>query len=125
MLGSIFNKAVESSGQSISYGSFNELTELTIEESIEHFNANRKVYKGFRGMSTKEVQKMWGNDKIKTSEGIVETREVEYTLSGWVENFEHYLKSAMSYTDSLNLSQFIGNITINMITENSYNRFKK
>jgi IMP dehydrogenase/GMP reductase len=125
MLGSIFNKAAESAGQSVSYGSFDEPTELTIEESIEHFNANRKVYKRFRGMSTKEVQKKWGNNKIKTSEGIVETREVEYTLSGWVENFEHYLKSAMSYTDSKNLTEFIGNVVINRITENSYLRFKK
>ena len=33
-------------------------------------------------MSTKEVQKSWGNDELKTSEGVVRTHQVEYTLQG-------------------------------------------
>jgi hypothetical protein len=51
--------------------------------------------------------------------------QVEYTLAGWVENFTDYLSSAMSYTNSTNLSSFIGKPGWNLITENSLNRFNK
>lgn len=129
MLGSILNKALESSATCMYESEFfvepEDLNECTIDEAKDMYHTGRKIFKKFRGMSTKEVQRKWGSQKIKTSEGISEIRPVEYTLSGWVDNFEHYLKSAMSYTDRLNLSQFIGNVTINMITENSYHRFNK
>ncbi len=128
MLGSVLNKALEScapclyeSKTSYSTG----LNELTHEEALEMFNNGQPIFKNFRGMSTKEVQKKWGKQNIKTSEGISEIRQVEYTLSGWTENFKHYLRSAMSYTDSMDLSKFIGAVDINMITDNAYNRFKK
>ncbi len=128
MLGSIFNKALEScapclyeSKTAYSAG----LNELTHKEALEMFNDGRPIFKNFRGMSTKEVQKKWGKQNIKTSEGISEIRQVKYTLSGWTENFKHYLRSAMSYTDSINLSSFIGAVNIDMITNNAYDRFKK
>ena len=129
MLGSILNKALESSAPSMY--ELNHISdrlvyhECTFDEARDMYHAGKRIFKNFRGMSTKEVQRKWGNEKIKTSEGISEVREVEYTLSGWVENFEHYLRSSMSYTDSSELSQFIGKVAINRITENSYLRFKK
>ena len=129
MLGSIFNKALESAAPSMYEPQFSNdmtgLNELELDEAIELYESGRTIYKNFRGMSTKEVQRKWGRDKIKTSEGISETRKVEYTLKGWIDNFEHYLKSAMSYTNSENLSRFIGNVSIIEITNNSYQRFKK
>jgi IMP dehydrogenase/GMP reductase len=129
MLGSIFNKALESAAPSMYESQFSNdrtgLNELALDEAIELYESGRTIYKNFRGMSTKEVQRKWGRDKIKTSEGISETRKVKYTLKGWVDNFEHYLKSAMSYTNSENLSRFIGNVSIIEITNNSYQRFKK
>ena len=129
MLGSIFNKALESAAPSMYESQFSNdmtgLNELALDEAIELYESGRTIYKNFRGMSTKEVQRKWGRDKIKTSEGISETRKVEYTLKGWIDNFEHYLKSAMSYTNSENLSRFIGNVSIIEITNNSYQRFKK
>jgi NAD(P)H-dependent flavin oxidoreductase YrpB (nitropropane dioxygenase family) len=126
MLGSIFNKALESSSPCLYEPQVTGgLTKLTNEEALEKFKEGVPIFKNFRGMSTKEVQKKWGNKNLKTSEGISETRKVEYTLSGWVENFEHYLKSAMSYTDSSNLSEFIGACNVTSISENAYNRFKK
>jgi hypothetical protein len=76
-------------------------------------------------MSTKEVQKAWGNSDLKTSEGVVRLNEVEYTLNGWVDNFRHYLKSAMSYTDSKNLSEFIGQVRYTLITQASFARYNK
>lgn len=129
MLGSIFNKALESCAPCMYESQFGGnpkgLNELTYAEALEKFNSGVPIFKNFRGMSTKDVQKKWGREEIKTSEGISEVRRVEYTLSSWVNNFEHYLRSAMSYTDSRSLTQFIGSVSIMNITNNSYLRFKK
>ena len=84
-----------------------------------------KLEKKFRGMSTKEVQKKWGKEKLTTSEGVVRMRTVKYTLEGWTENFIDYLKSAMSYTNSRELKDFIGNVKWTVISQNSFNRFNK
>ena len=56
---------------------------------------------------------------------IVRKHKVEYTVSGWVDNFTHYLKSAMSYTDSNNLNEFIGEVDYMIISQNSFNRYNK
>jgi hypothetical protein len=88
-------------------------------------NNNETFYKEFRGMSTKTVQKLWGKDETKTSEGIETVREVEYTYDSWVNNFIDYLASAMSYTGAYNLEQFIGQPKIIEISYNSFNRFNK
>jgi len=121
MVGSIFNKAIESCGDNYLWG------KLKVNHKIAKFayDMNIPVYKKFRGMSTKEVQKKWGKKELTTSEGVVRIRKVEYTLEQWVENFESYLRSAMSYTNSETLSDFIGNVKINRITDNAYLRFKK
>lgn len=128
MLGSILNKALESCAPCLheSKAAYSTgLNEVTHTEALQMFNNGQPIFKNFRGMSTKEVQKKWGKQNIKTSEGISEIRQVEYTLSGWTENFKHYLRSAMSYTDSINLNTFIGAVDISMITDNAYDRFKK
>jgi hypothetical protein len=54
------------------------------------FNADFELTKVFRGMSTKEVQSSWGKEYLTTSEGVVRRNNVEYTLEGWVNNFEDY-----------------------------------
>lgn len=140
MLGSIFNKALESAGEDYvmvdnnEYMTFREYTRSFYSAGIDANTAgitkentmnNGALYKQFRGMSTKEVQKDWGNTKLKTSEGVVKYQLVEYTLKGWVENLEHYLKSAMSYTDSINLHNFIGEVDVIEISENSFKRYNK
>lgn len=132
MLGSIFNKTLESAGETIYYD--NE-TPTSIKEKVvidqygddakQRFEVGLPLYKTFRGMSTKDVQKDWGRTELKTSEGIVKTQQVEYTINGWVENFQSYLKSAMSYTGKKELPQFIGGVNYNFITQNSFNRFNK
>jgi hypothetical protein len=75
-------------------------------------------------MSTKEVQKKWGRDKLITSEGITKYNKVEYSLNKWIENLQDYLKSAMSYTNSRNLEEFKDTEYI-FITENALNRYYK
>ena len=64
------------------------------------------IYRNYYGMSTKKAQKEMGNDKLHTSEGVERMVEVKYTLSGWIENFVDYLRSAMSYCDSYSLYEF-------------------
>jgi len=140
MLGSILNKALESAGENY--------VQTGVSASMigyeEYFNSFQNewfsrdqiptphdlmtfgtLYKKFRGMSTKEVQKSLGNDVLKTSEGVVKYQKVEYTLKGWTENFEHYLRSAMSYTNSKTLTEFIGYVNTVRITQNAFNRYNK
>lgn len=123
MLGSIFNKALESAGETL------DKHDKTINQYSDYskslFYADTPLFKVFRGMSTKEVQKSWGVEKLKTSEGIVTKNKVEYTLDGWVDNFESYLKSALSYTGKYDITNFIGNVEINFISNYSFNRFNK
>ena len=60
----------------------------------------------YRGMSTKSAQKDMGATKLKTAEGRTLQLKKEYTLKGWIENFDSYLRSAMSYCDSRDLTEF-------------------
>lgn len=121
MVGSLFNKALESCGPNYLF------RYIKVPQKIAEiaFKLKLPVYKKFRGMSTKEVQKKWGKETLTTSEGVIRYRKVEYTLEKWVNNFEDYLRSAMSYSNAKNLDEFIGYDDIIKITNNSYNRFKK
>jgi GMP reductase len=128
MLGSIINKCLESCGDNYFQVDPNQpesKVRIDTDQALERYNNGKQVLKMFRGMSTKEVQKKWGNEKLKTSEGVVRYREVEYTLSQWVENFESYLRSAMSYCNARTLSDFVDNAEFNQITPNAFNRFNK
>jgi len=123
MLGSIFNKALESAGETtIENG---DIIDQYSENAKNLFDVDIPLYKTFRGMSTKEVQKELGKNDLQTSEGVIRRNQVEYTLDGWVKNFESYLRSAMSYTNKKELSHFIGRAEIKLITQNSFRRFDK
>lgn len=120
MIGSIFNKALESSAK-------NYLYKIRINKKLAKFAFKRgfPVKKYFRGMSTKEAQKTMGKTSFRTSEGVVRIRRVEYNLDGWVENFKHYLRNAMSYANVKTLEDFIDNVEICQISKNAYERFNK
>lgn len=120
MLGSIFNKCIESCAPNYWRG-----IKVGPKFAYKHFKKGGTIKKYFRGMSTKEAQAAMGKNHIKTSEGVVRFRKVEYTLNKWVENFEHYLRSAMSYSDAKTLDEFIGKADFCQITKNSYDRFNK
>jgi IMP dehydrogenase/GMP reductase len=121
MVGSLFNKAIESCGDNYLWKN------IKVSQSIAEWAYKHKipVYKKFRGMSTKEVQKKWGKEVLTTSEGVVRFRRVEYTLQQWIENFEAYLRSAMSYSNAKTLEEFIGIADTIQITNNAYKRFNK
>lgn len=73
----------------------------------------------YRGMSTKSAQKDMGATELKTAEGRTLRLRKEYTLEGWVENFDSYLRSAMSYCDSRNLTEFREKAVCQVISPNS------
>lgn len=127
MIGGLFNKCIESSGDTTYGKSWIKIGNFKIRNYILDFFRKGKVVdknkygdvmakvklgllevnKVFYGMSTKYAQvKTHTNKKLKTSEGIIKTQNVEYSLKQWVENEESYLRSAMSYTDSLNLNEY-------------------
>ncbi|MEG1363609.1 MAG: IMP dehydrogenase [Clostridia bacterium] len=121
MCGSIFAKSIESCAP-VYWKGYRIKSQKLIEFMWKH---KFKLRKRYRGMSTKEVQKSWGNTKLKTSEGVIRYFNVEYTLSQWTENFTDYLKSAMSYTNSRTLEEFRNKSKFVFITQNALNRFKK
>jgi IMP dehydrogenase/GMP reductase len=123
MVGGLFNKALESSGDTFLFKKF-KINQYSKFAKWLHNNKFR-LTKKYRGMSTKEVQKKWGNVKLKTSEGVIRFRPVEYTLDKWVENFKDYLKSNMSYSNAKNLNEYIGKAKVARITESAYKRFTK
>jgi IMP dehydrogenase/GMP reductase len=120
MIGSIFNKSIESAG-------FNYIHGIRINNKIAKFlwSYGFPIKKKYRGMSTKAVQRSWGKTKLVTAEGITKYQKVEYTLDEWVENFSDYLKSAMSYCNAKNLEEFIGKADYVFITESAKKRFLK
>jgi len=73
----------------------------------------------YRGMSTKEAQKAMGNKVLKTAEGRCVNIVKQYTLSGWVDNFDSYLRSAMSYCDARTLREFKEKAICQVISPNS------
>lgn len=123
MIGGLFTKALESASPCFLDPTKSNET-ISYLEAEELFKQGIPIYKKFRGMSTKSVQRELGNDIIKTSEGVERIVKVEYTLDGWVQNFDHYLKSAMSYCGCSDISE-ITNIDYNLITANAFKRYNK
>lgn len=124
MLGGVLNKTLESCSPSYLFKTIplNSKFSKYIWNTLPYLR--KFMYKKFRGMSTKEVQKKWGKEKLITSEGISKYNKVEYTLDKWIENLEDYMKSAMSYTNSKNLTDFKETEYV-FITENALNRYNK
>lgn len=125
MLGGVFNKSIESCGTTFMKDSEEQYYEVDLETATNALKAGTDVYKYYRGMSTKEVQKFWNKKELKTGEGITKYNKVEYTLSGWRDNFFDYLKSAMSYSGARNLEEFIGEAQWVQISQMAFNRFNK
>jgi len=126
MLGGVFNKALESCSDTFIHNeSGTGYIKLKKDEALKLFKNGHDIYKYYRGMSTKEVQKSWNRKELKTGEGITKYNRVEYTLAGWAENFTDYLKSAMSYCNSREIEEFRGNVNYITISQNAFSRFNK
>lgn len=124
MIGSICNKSIDACGDKFIKKN-DEYIQIEKEKAIEYFHVDEQIYTKYRGMSTKEVQQSWGKKNLKTSEGISFYNTVEYTMSGWVENFSDYLKSCLSYQGFYDIKDFRGNSPYIFITQQAFNRFNK
>lgn len=90
--------------------------QLYIPEVAKWIVKHTHLKKTSHGMSTKEAQirgmisrgEKVDKSKLKTSEGKTIERAVQYTVGQWTENFEDYLRSAMSYTNCRTLEDFKG-----------------
>jgi IMP dehydrogenase/GMP reductase len=120
MIGSIFNKAIESAGFNYLYG-----IKISQKAAETLWRWGFPIKKKYRGMSTKAVQRSWGKSKLVTAEGITKYQNVEYTLEQWIQNFRDYLKSAMSYSNAKKLDDFIGVAHYVFVTDAARRRFDK
>lgn len=127
MCGGIFSKMLESSAKTEYISgdySIIEMDQYNIKAK-EAFKNGLPLRKLSYGMSTKLAQKEMGKTELKTSEGIIKYIDVEYTMEQWVENFQDYLKSAMSYCNCRKLVNFIGQQSYIMLSNNASNSFNK
>lgn len=139
MIGGLFTRMVESAAKTFFETSDGERVYLThhhIEEdgggwlvsdvlSKEAFTFIKTLKKSFFGMASKKAQELMHGQKIRTSEGIEKIVEVKFTLKQWVDNFTDYLRSAMSYTNSKNLNDFISNTDTIIVSNNTYESVNK
>ena len=125
MMGSVFNKAMESAGFNYWKTPFGRIRIKNYDLARLMWKWGFQIYKKYRGMSTKAVQRSWGKTKLVTAEGITKYQKVEYTLDQWVDNFRDYLSSNMSYSGTKTLEEFIGKADWVFITERARKRFEK
>lgn len=130
MCGSIFNKALESSGKTFFVEEKNGILQCCevnqYEVGIKNgFKNGAEYQKEYYGMSTKRAQREMGHEFLKTAEGIAKRNRVEYTLGQWRENFIHYLTTAMSYTGKKTLQDFIGKVDLAVMTPSARMAYKK
>jgi hypothetical protein len=77
-----------------------------------------KAIREYFGMSTEKAQILINDASIlkqdnfipKHTEGLVASVLVEYKLNDWLGDFEHALRSSMSYAGARNLEQYIGKV---------------
>lgn len=136
MIGSVFAKMLESSGKTyFCYPDSDRWREFKFDSSKHKYESGKfydldtstgmwdeiKLRKEFYGMASAKGQIAISGKKTKTSEGLTRMVPVEYTMSSWTNNFKDYLRSAMSYTGSHTLEDFIGKQDLVVISENTYN----
>lgn len=132
MIGGLFAGCLEASGElSVDRdGTFLEKgsRENFIYESGKFYDKKKtkksspvKLYHQFYGMASRKGQRdINGGIAEKTAEGIEKTIPVTITLSGWVENMTHYLRSSMSYIGARKLEEIYPMSDVKWITPGSY-----
>lgn len=125
MLGEILGKTRESCGK---------------EWYIDHNETRHPVvgglyptHKEYYGMSTVKAQIIINESSLfkeenfvpKHSEGIVKYVPIEYTINEWTKDFEHALRSCMSYAGAHNLSEFKGRVKWDTMTDSSFKSYIK
>ena len=126
MLGETLAKSREACGKSCYIDSDNRI----YDESEYYPDTHREYY----GMSTVKAQhlinkasELFGdsNFKPKHSEGQVRFVKIEYPIKNWVVDFEHALRSSMSYAGARTLKDYIGEVEYHYMTPVTYNAYMK
>lgn len=107
------------------------------EEACGNIVAERNKY-GFKsreyfGMSTEKAQILVNEASLfrienfvpKHSEGQIKTVDVEYKLSDWLTDFEHALRSSMSYAGARTLEKYKGHVYWDVMTTVTYKAYMK
>lgn len=124
MLGEILAKTTDACGKTYykdTLGNYNPSTSKNNE------------YREYYGMSTEKAQIIINeNSEFKVdgfvpkhSEGQVRYTKISYTLNEWVSDFEHALRSSMSYANARTLKEYKGLVNYNYMTATSYNAYMK
>lgn len=132
MVGGLFSKIFESAGNCRFFTKEEGQIEMTWKEftcnsDIQYKGDGHFLYKGktvdiyklFYGMASKMGQEDTKSKK-GVPEGIVKMNRVEFKLEEWTHNFIHYIQSAMSYTNSLNLNA-LKQANVIVVSTNTYN----
>lgn len=84
-----------------------------------------EIFREYYGMSTQRAQKEFNPDAIelKHSEGLESYVKVEYSLTDWLSDFAHALRTAMSYTGSISLDEFIWNTKCGLMSKSDFNSY--
>ena len=112
MIGKLFAECEEACGE-IFYAKdiISAEHEYSCYKSIEPKGWMKK-YRNYAGMSHRSSQKITGGDGSKVSEGIVKPVEVKYPVSHWIENMNAYLRSSMTYTNSMTIKEMQENAQV-------------
>ena len=112
MIGKLFAECEEACGE-IFYAKdiISAEHEYSCYKSIEPKDCMKK-YRNYAGMSHRSSQKITGGDGSKVSEGIVKPVEVKYPVSHWIENMNAYLRSSMTYTNSMTIKEMQENAQV-------------
>lgn len=133
MIGSVFAKMLESAAPKRCMGfELSDVKNIHLEDGFWHgdYKKDTNVYLGtiyatFYGMASKEGQIALNGTKTKTSEGLMKTLLVDYTMEGWTKNFIDYLRSAMSYVGAETLDAFRVLATVIINSPNAVNAVNK
>lgn len=126
MLGKIFAKTEEACGDTHIKYMWSNPNALVYVDKHEYYGDREYIKcRKYYGMSTRKAQQEFGGSGTKTAEGIETTVDVEYSLSGWVENFKSYLKSAMSYTNFKDIHDFVGGPEVCLMTGSAFRSYFK
>lgn len=90
-------------------------------------------YREYYGMSTGKAQheinkaSLYKEDLFlpKHPEGICKSVAIEYSLEEWTVDFEHALRSCMSYTGARDLNEFRGHVKWDTMTDSSFKSYIK
>ena len=118
MLGEILAKSEEACGETRPF-----------DYKKPHLGYEREYF----GMSTQVAQELINEASLfkqenfvaKHSEGQAKWVVVAYKLNEWLGDFDHALKSSMSYAGAFRLDQFIGKVNWDVMTPMAYHSFMK